>query len=269
MKLAPTSIKSLAVGMIAASTLVASLGSPARAQISVNQELSLLVDVSGSVDSTEFNWQKTGYVNAFNNIDFTGANFAANFIYWSGASQQQQAVGWTHITDNASAQAFASLIAATTRPIGGGLTAPGSAINFAVPLFQNNGFDSQKQIIDVSGDGSQNNGASTATARDNALLAGVDQINGLPILGSEANLAQWYQNNIQGGAGSFTIAANGFANFSDTITTKITREMEIKGTPEPTSIISLFALGTLGAASTLKGKLKSSQSSEKETTKAG
>jgi hypothetical protein len=38
-------------------------------------------------------------------------------------------------------------------------------------------------------------------------------------------------------------------------------------TPEPASTLSLLALGTLGAASTLKRKLKSSKSSEKETTK--
>ncbi len=37
--------------------------------------------------------------------------------------------------------------------------------------------------------------------------------------------------------------------------------------PEPTSTLGLLALGTLGAASTLKRKLKSSQSTEKETTK--
>jgi hypothetical protein len=37
--------------------------------------------------------------------------------------------------------------------------------------------------------------------------------------------------------------------------------------PEPTSTLSLLALGTLGAASTLKRKLKSSKPSEKETTK--
>jgi len=37
--------------------------------------------------------------------------------------------------------------------------------------------------------------------------------------------------------------------------------------PEPTSTLSFLALGTLGAASTLKRKLKSSKSSEKETTK--
>ena len=39
--------------------------------------------------------------------------------------------------------------------------------------------------------------------------------------------------------------------------------------PEPTSPLSLLALGTLGAASTLKRKLKPSQSTEKETTKVG
>jgi hypothetical protein len=39
--------------------------------------------------------------------------------------------------------------------------------------------------------------------------------------------------------------------------------------PEPTSTLSLLALGTLGAASTLKRKLKSAKSTEKETTKLG
>jgi hypothetical protein len=39
--------------------------------------------------------------------------------------------------------------------------------------------------------------------------------------------------------------------------------------PEPTSTLSLFAFGILGAASTLKRKLKSSKSTEKETTKVG
>jgi len=37
--------------------------------------------------------------------------------------------------------------------------------------------------------------------------------------------------------------------------------------PEPASILSILVLGTLGAASTLKRQLKSSKSSEKETTK--
>jgi hypothetical protein len=39
--------------------------------------------------------------------------------------------------------------------------------------------------------------------------------------------------------------------------------------PEPTSTLGFLALGTLGAASTLKRKLKPSKSAEKETTKVG
>jgi hypothetical protein len=39
--------------------------------------------------------------------------------------------------------------------------------------------------------------------------------------------------------------------------------------PEPTSTLSFLALGTLGAASTLKRKLKKSKSTEKDTTKVG
>jgi hypothetical protein len=43
-------------------------------------------------------------------------------------------------------------------------------------------------------------------------------------------------------------------------------EVGIEVVPEPTSTLSLLALGTLGAASTLKRKLKPSKPSEKETT---
>lgn len=42
---------------------------------------------------------------------------------------------------------------------------------------------------------------------------------------------------------------------------------DVETVPEPTSTLSLLALGTLGAASTLKRKLKTSKSTEKETTK--
>jgi hypothetical protein len=46
-----------------------------------------------------------------------------------------------------------------------------------------------------------------------------------------------------------------------------TRSFRVEKTNEPSTALSLLALGTLGAASTLKGKLKSSKLTEKETTK--
>jgi hypothetical protein len=54
-----------------------------------------------------------------------------------------------------------------------------------------------------------------------------------------------------------------------TIQLVATAKADGKTVPEPTSTLSLLALGTLGAASTLKRKLKPSKSTEKETTKVG
>ena len=104
----------------------------------------------------------------------------------------------------------------------------------------------------MSGDGSENDGANTITARNNALAAGIDQINGLPILGSEANLQTWYAANIQGGAGSFTIPAASFGDFAVAIEDKLVRE--ISGVPEPSSVILLATM--LGmAAFTVRRRL--------------
>jgi hypothetical protein len=48
-----------------------------------------------------------------------------------------------------------------------------------------------------------------------------------------------------------------------------TGPLTMKAVPEPNSLLGLVALGTLGAASTLKRKLKPCQSTTKETTKVG
>ena len=55
-------------------------------------------------------------------------------------------------------------------------------------------------------------------------------------------------------------------NSTDTMT-EITFGLISPSVPEPSSILSLLALGTLGAASTLKRKLKPSKSTEKELEK--
>ncbi len=55
--------------------------------------------------------------------------------------------------------------------------------------------------------------------------------------------------------------------FMDGIFTWNIQTTTVPTVPEPSTILGLLTLGTLGAASTLKRKLKPSQSTEKETTK--
>lgn len=239
---------SLVIAWVVAGLPATFVSRPAHAQTAVGLELALLADVSGSVTTAEYNLQLQGYVQAFQSAAVQNAiingpgSIAVTFIEWSAGTQQSTRVGWTLINSAATANAFAALLNNNTRAFTGGNTAPGSAINFAVPLFASNTFTAPRQVIDVAGDGAENSGANTATARDNALAAGIDTINGLAILG-EAGLQTWYNLNIKGGTNAFVEPAVNFDAFALSLQRKLV--WEITGVPEPASILT-FAIALLG-----------------------
>jgi hypothetical protein len=234
----------------------------------VDVALSLLLDSSGSVSSTEFNLQKSGYVDAFQNPAIWSAissgsigSIAVSFSYWSSRTQFDQAVGWTVIDSESAMNDFAGAIDATTRPFGGG-TALGQAIKEGADDFgqlAGLGITATRWVMDISGDGCNNerllgepfSETAASDARAYAVAAGVDDINGLVIqpgnsclgFAPESTVLDHYQAQVAT-AGGFVDVASDFDAFGDAIDDKIIREVTVT-TPEPASA-ALLLVGMLG-----------------------
>ncbi len=197
----------------------------------VDQELVLAVDTSSSVSFHEYRLQMDGYAAAFRDRALVDAieqavprGIAVTLIHWSSASEQRIVVDWSRIHDVASAAAFAEQIAAAHRIFLVGQTDIGAALDYAAGLFPDNGFESVRQTIDISGDGRSNQGEFPTAARDRAVARGII-INGLAILSDVDLLDRYYLDNIIGGTGSFSIAVDEFEDFGGAIVLKLITEI--------------------------------------------
>ncbi len=203
----------------------------APAQTSVDLELVLAVDVSGSVNQTRFELQKDGYVAAFRNPRVLGAirsgpaqAIAVTMVQWTGPGLQIQVVPWTLIRDRRSAEDFAAAIAGAPRQLFSGGTSISGAIDYSLTLFAESGYRGSRRVIDVSGDGANNRGRPAHLARDAAVRAGVG-VNGLPILALEPGLDSYYYDNVIGGPGAFMIPAETYEAFAEAVLKKLIIEI--------------------------------------------
>ena len=131
-----------------------------------------------------------------------------------------------------SAHAFAERLA--KEPIETELwTSISHAIDYAVPLFKDNGYAGIRKVIDISGDGANNQGGLVTIHRDSAVAAGIT-INGLPIVNHRASPWGWpqlpdldlyYAACVIGGSGAFYVVANTFADFARAVRQKLLLEV--------------------------------------------
>ena len=220
-----------AIRFAAALLLAFSLCTPAFAQTAVDLQLVLAVDASGSVDQRRFELQNAGLCggvprSACADAIQSGAMqaIAVTMVQWTGPALQIQVLPWTLINDATTAQSFAAAIMATPRRLFSGGTSISGVIDYAVPLILESPFKGTRRVIDISGDGSNNRGRPAASARDDAVRAGII-INGLPILALEPGLDHYFVDHVIGGPGAFVIAAESYETFADAILKKLIREM--------------------------------------------
>jgi hypothetical protein len=209
----------------------------ARAQVAVDLELVLAVDISRSIDDDEARLQREGYMAAFTNPRVIEAiqggsigAIAVTYVEWASYEYQRTVIPWMLVRDGESAAGFAEKIGELPR-VSMSWTSISGAIDHSVRLF-GQGYHGTRRVIDISGDGVNNNGRPASLARDDAVASGI-VINGLPILNDrpnfgrppEMNLDVYYENQVIGGPGAFMIAAEDFNDFAAAILSKLIREI--------------------------------------------
>lgn len=229
-----------ALSLILAAAFAALLALPSRAdaQTHVDVELVLAVDISYSMDFDELALQREGYITALRSKEFIdalrgGAHGKISLIYieWAGTHEQTIVVPWTLIDSRSAAEAFAARLAeAPVRrtyrtSISGGL-------NFSAAQFGAGGYKGTRRVIDISGDGTNNQGPLIEPTRDEIVAKGI-VINGLPLqlktptglMLDINNLHEYYEDCVIGGPGSFVIPVRSRDQFVNAVRQKLVLEV--------------------------------------------
>ena len=220
----------------------------ARAAEPVDMLLVLAADVSRSVTEPKFRLQRDGTAAALANPAVVKAitsgpnrRIAVCLVEWATVGMQAVVVDWTVIGSEADARRFGDRAIEAPRSFAGS-TSLSNAIDFSVKQLERAPFTSDRRVVDISGDGNNNSGRTVTDARDEAVEKGIT-INALVILtplsesfrpehtNPAGGLEKYFQDNVIGGPGAFTVVAESHASFGRALTKKLIQE--IAGMPGP------------------------------------
>ena len=217
-------------------TFALALTTAAVAETEVDVELFLAVDVSRSMSPAELEIQRRGYAEALRSKAVAEAvrggpigRIALTYVEWAGG--QYEVVPWTLIEGAKDLDAFAGRLTAKFDPTMRRTSISG-AIDHAAASLGSNTFRGLRRVIDVSGDGPNNQGRPVLPARDAALAKGI-VINGLPLMTNDGLNANWnlpdldvyYRRCVIGGPASFVIPVTKWDEFPDAVRKKLVQEL--------------------------------------------
>jgi hypothetical protein len=194
------------------------------------QALVLGLDVSGSVDSVEYQMQRDGVAAALTSPAVTevllksgAAPVDLAVFEWSGPAHQVMIQPWVTITDAAVLLEVARRIRTNPRVTGSPTTAIGSAMGFGVGLLDQRA-NCWKRALDISGDGQANTGP---RPQDVAAVPTDVVINGLVIeVANIQELSAYFDAYVIRGSGAFVEVALGFEDYAAAMERKLLRELQ-------------------------------------------
>jgi Ca-activated chloride channel homolog len=193
--------------------------------------LVLGVDVSNSIDASEYALQVQGMAQALDDPAVAGALIEAGaaiaLVQWSGMGEQELSLDWAELRDEAGLQALRRQMSLLERPFEGSDTAVGEALAVMTRVLRS-APDCRRQVVDFAGDGVNNAGERPSQARAEALEQGV-VINGLGIDRLGQSVTEYYRGHVIGGDGAFVMTARGYGDFARAFRAKLLREVERPG----------------------------------------
>ena len=216
--------------------------SASTAQAACRQALAMGLDVSGSVDSGEYQLQLQGLAAALTSPEITSSilimpNAPVRLLVyeWSGQNYQRILIPWTEISNLQTLQNLSNKLHQVQRRDTPPTTALGKAIQSGIG-FLNQQTSCWKRTLDIAGDGKSNSGPEPHRVNlpeqignivINALVIGVDSDSRLSHAElSISELTAYFSNRVLAGPGAFSEVAIGFANYERAMSRKLLRELE-------------------------------------------
>jgi hypothetical protein len=236
-------LRALALALAATAALAAPTPSDAT---EVDLELVLLVDVSRSMTEGELEIQRQGYAAALRSDEVFAAirsgllqRVALAYVEWAGT--QEVVVDWRLVETREDLQAFAHVLTTRFDP-SLRRTSISEALLFGADMIERNDYVGLRRVIDVSGDGPNNQGRPVLEARDAVTSRGI-VVNGLPLMTREGMGSQWhledldayYEACVIGGPGAFVIPVRDWRDFAEAVRRKLV--LEIAAAPRPDVVV--------------------------------
>lgn len=224
----------------------------------VDAAIVFAVDASGSIDAAAADLQREGHAEAIRAPEVIAAIDRGNFgciaiayVEWASTGQTRTVMPWTSICGREDAQGAAAIIRREGNKGNSCRRSCGTSISFAIDfgalLLDGYVGHASSRIIDISANGTNNDGLPVESSRLHAVGSGIT-INAIAVptflKGERQNLVDYLAENVIGGAGAFAVEPYTTNGYAAVLRRKMTIEISMLGNLTSQSLMPLPASGS-------------------------